>query len=716
MSKYLISVVTPYYNVDNDMFDNCAQSMFAQSIGFENIEWIIVLHNSDKAHVDHVRSKLDGYENVVLKELYNNCRTASSPRNAGIDLATSKYISFLDGDDMLRPKILEQVLSYFEKTQAEIVVFRREYNLESPDIVPVSETALWDATREVIVLDMKNGVDNRVYNDFPFFVTNRVFNLKFLNENNIRFDDDIFLAEDCYFNLKTIHAAEKMCILPQLIGYSYFVNSKSILNSEKSDDEVIQMMENAQKIIESALDYGLYANNIIIPLSFALSRYLTSPKLKMETRIRVRDTMQPYLDMTTPIPEGRFAEPLNTMMNVLPREILLNIKHFEDVSGNIALNGTEVLAKILKENEETHFGKRYHFSDILTPRGYQAQVPISSVKAYQAMINVEKNIDDTNIYLKERPSWYLRMINDMLLPVSKNQAESYADAFYGELRGDYVFVWSEDDTPVVPSNNGVYVSSICNISMSEYRRKYRVNLEECARQFAIPFEIIYNMDTCSDPDAKYLIDRIYLKLLLAVSNRKVNQIILFDSYDLVSLQENITVHFKELISDIEAGKLLSGREYHEAYTRMLETRLHSDPERAAELRELLERPEGFTLKDIWKDLSEITIIGVKFATDEDREFEGIRVTHRLIVSEFGVIGTSTCDDGVYILNRKSIFYEFRPINVPKDEKPVLSESLRLGDIVTPIITTDSGLYRVPLTFNIEITGIENGDILFKPAI
>ena len=130
----------------------------------------------------------------------------------------------------------------------------------------------------------------------------------------------------------------------------------------------------------------------------------------------------------------------------------------------------------------------------------------------------------------------------------------------------------------------------------------------------------------------------------------------------------------------------------------------------------MERPEGFTLKDIWKDLSEITIIGVKFATDEDQEFEGIRITRRLIVSEFGVIGTSTCDDGVYILNRKSIFYEFRPINVLKDEKPVLSESLRLGDIVTPIITTDSGLYRVPLTFNIEMTGIENGDILFKPAI
>ena len=713
LGNYAISVVTPYHNVTNEMFDECVKGMMNQSLGFENIEWVVVLHNSDEAHVNYVRSKLQGYKNVVLKELHNDCHTASSPRNVGIDLATSDYISFLDGDDTLRPNILEQVLGYFKKTMAQIVIFRREYTLEFPDMVPISETVPWDTTREMILLDVKSGIDNRLYNDFPFFITNRVFERKFLNENNIRFDDDMLLSEDCYFNLEAIHFADKICILPQLIGYSYFINSKSILSAAKTDEEIICMTENVQRIIERALDYGMYANNIIIPISFALSRYLASPNVSMKTRVKVKDIMQPYLDMTTPIPTGRFAEPFNSLMNILPFELLLNIKRFEDTSKNIALNGLEMLSAILKENEDTHFGKRYHFSDILTPRGYQSQVPLSTLKTYQPMIDIERNICDSRIYLKVKPSWYIKMLNDMLVPVSAKQAEGYADAFFRQLHGDFVLVWSEDDPPIIPSNNGVYISSVCNISMSEYRKKYRVNLNECARQFVVPYEIVYNMDMCSEPDANYIMNRIYLKLLLAVANRNVDQIVLFDSFDCGSLRDSIAANIKEMIEDIRAGKLLGNRKYHKAYMRIIDSMLHSDSARADELLAIAERPEGFTLHDIWKNLSEITVIAVHPTTNNPSEFEGTPIHCRLIASEFGVIGTATANDGVYTLNREGIFYEFIPFG---SDKPLLAEVLRPGDKVRPVVTTNSGLYRIPLTFAMEITGFENGNILFRPCI
>ena len=42
---YRVSVITPFHNVDMDMFQKCADSMRSQTIGFENIEWIIVVHN-----------------------------------------------------------------------------------------------------------------------------------------------------------------------------------------------------------------------------------------------------------------------------------------------------------------------------------------------------------------------------------------------------------------------------------------------------------------------------------------------------------------------------------------------------------------------------------------------------------------------------------------------------------------------------------------------
>lgn len=36
-SMYKVSVVTPFHNVDMGMFEKCAESMRAQTIGFENI-------------------------------------------------------------------------------------------------------------------------------------------------------------------------------------------------------------------------------------------------------------------------------------------------------------------------------------------------------------------------------------------------------------------------------------------------------------------------------------------------------------------------------------------------------------------------------------------------------------------------------------------------------------------------------------------------------
>jgi hypothetical protein len=505
-----------------------------------------------------------------------------------------------------------------------------------------------------------------------------------------------------------------MCFLPQLIGYNYFINSGSMLSSEKSDEEILHMLRNAQAVIEDALDYGLYANHIIICLSFVLSRYLGFPNVKMETRVKVRDVMEPYLKMTSPIPTGRFIEPFNTMMNILPFEILLNIKRFENTRGDIAMNGFEVLAGILKENAETHLGRRYHFADILSPRGYQSQVPLNSLDVYQPMIDVEKSIGDSRIYAAEKPRWYIRMLNDALMPVSAKQAAAYADVFCRQLRGRTVLVWAEDETPIVPSNCGTYTSSVAGVTVDEYCRKHRVTLDGYSRRFAVPYEVLFNMDVSAKPTAKYIMDRSYLKLLFAVSDSSVDQIVLFGSYDLGSLRDGIALNLRELADDIEAGKLLGGRTYHEAYLRSLAVQLRPDPERAAHLRALAER-DDFTLRDIWTELSEITVISVHPTPETVTEFEGIPLKHAAISNEVGVIGAASDKDGIYALVRDAIFYEFIPENASPEDRPLLAEALRPGDRVRPVVTTDAGIYRLPLRAMIEITGIENGTILFRPC-
>jgi len=57
--KYQVSIITPFHNVDMDMFRNGYKSLQCQTIGFENIEWIVVLHNT-KPEIRNEVEKLFG--------------------------------------------------------------------------------------------------------------------------------------------------------------------------------------------------------------------------------------------------------------------------------------------------------------------------------------------------------------------------------------------------------------------------------------------------------------------------------------------------------------------------------------------------------------------------------------------------------------------------------------------------------------------------------
>ena len=101
--KYKVSVITPFHNVDMQMFGKCTESVKRQSIGFGNIEWVIVIHNCDPGYFESVSSMFADYPNVIVRDLNNDARTPSSPRNFGTSLASGLYVGYLDADDSYTP-------------------------------------------------------------------------------------------------------------------------------------------------------------------------------------------------------------------------------------------------------------------------------------------------------------------------------------------------------------------------------------------------------------------------------------------------------------------------------------------------------------------------------------------------------------------------------------------------------------------------------------
>ena len=105
------SVVMAVYNVE-PWIREAVDSLIAQDFGFEKIQLIMV----DDGSTDGSGAICDEYaarypENVVVIHKENG--GASSARNAGVRVATGRYLNFLDPDDLLDLQVLSSVHKFF---------------------------------------------------------------------------------------------------------------------------------------------------------------------------------------------------------------------------------------------------------------------------------------------------------------------------------------------------------------------------------------------------------------------------------------------------------------------------------------------------------------------------------------------------------------------------------------------------------------------------
>ncbi|NHC43332.1 glycosyltransferase [Bacillus sp. MM2020_1] len=112
-----ISIIVPVYNIEQ-LLAKCIDSILAQS--FTNFELILVNDGStDKsAEICNAYANLDNRVRVIHKK---NGGTASS-RNAGLEVATGKYIGFVDNDDYINKFMFETLYNSASVHSSDIVV------------------------------------------------------------------------------------------------------------------------------------------------------------------------------------------------------------------------------------------------------------------------------------------------------------------------------------------------------------------------------------------------------------------------------------------------------------------------------------------------------------------------------------------------------------------------------------------------------------------
>ncbi len=712
MKRYEVSIITPLHNVGLHMFKRTIESVKNQTLGFENIEWVVVIHNSAEEYERQVLELLKGYENVRAEILHDSHNSPSSPRNMGLDLATGEYIGILDGDDMYTPDCLKTALRHIKRTGADICVFRREVELESETSLLLNEVVLWDQTREEIVVNRDNWDGKKIFCGMWGMVTHKLYRADFIKKNNLRFDPSIEFAEDCAFSVNAYGKAGNICLLPQLIGYVYFVNSASGVQSggNENDARLLRFAEGFKKICDTLLHYGFYADDTIAHLlMFEGAFMLKKGNVAEEVRRKIFELLTPYAKVIKPLEPSKLYPPrqIDDLNNMV--KYFLSDENASEISAEGLLYYDKrtlpetvqdyqirALYNILENGGKSDYGLRYDFSDISTTGGYRSLLPLTNYDMYQPMIDLARRIDESSIFTDENITGYMlsygRVGVPKRLPVTQKHLAPYLKEMERMLSGKKVFFMAESlrhRSPVLNLDTK-YTSTLTGLILSEfYNDNLRVSLSRKRADITTPAELLF-------PDE--LMELEYPRLFFALREKDITTIYAPNAGIFLDSMHRLAKDWEKLCDDIEAGRISELKRFPDDKRKKLNSRIAPDPERAKELRKIFTScKDGNILplvKDIWPSLVEIIADGTGsnaiYADIIRDNMRHIKFNNNFLATEEAFIARSVPNTDMYELDLSANFYEFMPLT---GGETVAAHELEPGGEYRVIVSGYSGLYR-----------------------
>lgn len=211
----MISVIVPVYQVE-EYLDQCVKSIINQS--FNELEIILV----DDGSTDNCPAMCDEWaeKDKRIKVIHKPNGGLSDARNAGLEIATGEYISFIDSDDWILSDMYEKMLFTIQKENADICACNIRACYPSHESVwGCKEYTVGNAEQ---ILDM-------LYSDtkYPVSAWNKLYKRGCWKE--LRFPVGK-ICEDAFTTYQLVHNAERIVQIPEAF-YCYRIRPESIMTS-----------------------------------------------------------------------------------------------------------------------------------------------------------------------------------------------------------------------------------------------------------------------------------------------------------------------------------------------------------------------------------------------------------------------------------------------------------------------------------------------------
>ncbi len=300
MGEVVLSIITPFHNIDIEIFSRTEQSVLPALL--PNWEWIIVLHNTNTIDLDTMQARFREHPNVRIIEKHDQAFTPSSPRNTGLEAAQGKYVYFLDGDDEVNGAFLLEAVNKMQTEGIDIVIGRAESKAESEEIFEVPLPLDFPVMKHGYMVPHDADSMGRLLYGAPMMLACKVIRRNLIFENSIRFDEEILLTEDMLFSFECYLRAEKICVIGNITAYTYMQHGDSLLQSmmSKKGYGVEDYLKPVRKIVKLALKNNVSPGGYIWTMLGMFGVIASNADMEPGMRKQLMSQIQMYLPFVKP--------------------------------------------------------------------------------------------------------------------------------------------------------------------------------------------------------------------------------------------------------------------------------------------------------------------------------------------------------------------------------------------------------------------------------
>ena len=407
------------------------------------------------------------------------------------------------------------------------------------------------------------------------------------------------------------------------------------------------------------------------------------------------------------------------------------LKHFDFTTIQAVSINQELLQRLLRDNQDTEYGRKYHFSDIKSIDDYRKNVPMTTYEDYEGYINRMTENGERSLLTNYPIAYYASTSgtsgSPKKIPVTDKGLQvfrDYSTTIFFAIASEYYKTTLRRE-----SKNGAVLTFL---SLSQEKLKDGIFFGSSSAACMDNVKMRFLPFTATTPvnimQYNGSIDLKYLHARYALAEKGITHIAGAYIPAIVDIVNYIVANHEQLEEDIRKGRIGTGIQMPDELRTKLEAELKPNPARADEVAAIFkENSKKPLMLRLWPNLQIVIAIWAGNFSAYARKLQSYTgksipyFTNTYVASE-GVFGMARHPyDQSYVLIPDSCFYEFIPAdgeaaeNESDNPETVLIDQVEQGKEYELVITNQSGFYRYRMGDVIRVIGFYNESpmVVFK---